>query len=327
MPADPAPDLLGDGFTAETIPLPPDDEGDVVATLVRREPTDRSRHTGRAVLHLPGYNDYFFHRELADAWDGAGFAFHALDMRKAGRSLRPHQTPSFVRRLSDYAPELDEALRRVRAGGARTVVVSGHSTGGLVAALWLHHRRGRGDVQALVLNSPFLDLPGPWWERRVATAAGLLGGWRPYAVLPREAADYYARSLHHEHAGEWEFDLDLKQPSGLPTRLGWLGAVRSGHRAVRRGLDVGVPVLVLCAARSVRPREWTEDLLAADAVLDADRIAALARRLGPDVAVLRFAGGMHDLVLSARQVREQVYAETARWLGSRLPPSGAADAG
>jgi alpha-beta hydrolase superfamily lysophospholipase len=312
-----APDILGAGYSAQTIPLPPDDEGDVVATLVRRQPSPTAKAAGRAVLYVHGYNDYFFQRELADVWDGWGYAFYALDLRKNGRSLRPWQTPSFVRHLGEYAAELDEALRRIRAAGSRHVVVVAHSTGGLTTALWLHHRRGGHGVAALVLNSPFLDLAGTATDRVLASLIGLGGRLRPYAVVPQPTVDVYARSLHVELGGEWDYDLAWKPAGGIPLRAGWLAAVREGHRAVRRGLAVDVPVLAMASTDSLRSRSWDERALRADSVLDADRIARLAARLGPDVSVVRVEGGLHDLVLSAAEVRQQVYAHTLAWLRER----------
>ena len=53
-----SPDILGQPWEAETITLPPDDEGPVVVTVVRRR---AARPTGRAVLHVHGFADYFFH--------------------------------------------------------------------------------------------------------------------------------------------------------------------------------------------------------------------------------------------------------------------------
>src|SRR5680860_1867760 len=60
-------------------------------TLVRplRQP-DRPRS---AVLHVHGYNDYFFQDHLARAFTDAGHAFYAVDLARAGRSLRPGDTP------------------------------------------------------------------------------------------------------------------------------------------------------------------------------------------------------------------------------------------
>src|SRR6185369_15874071 len=97
-------DVLGEPYVAETITLPPDDEGEVVATLVRRF---ASRTTTKAVLHLHGFADYFFQTEYAAWWADRGYDFYALDLRKHGRSLLPHQTPNFVTDLRDYYPEID----------------------------------------------------------------------------------------------------------------------------------------------------------------------------------------------------------------------------
>ena len=149
-------DVLGKPYYAETIELPGDDEGDVVATLVRRR--GRSRST-RAVLHVHGFADYFFQTPAADYWLSRGYDFYALDLRKYGRSLLPHQTPNFTTDLADYYPELDEAFRRLtERDGHDHVVMSGHSTGGLVVPLWLEDQAVR--VAGVVLNSPWLDLHG-----------------------------------------------------------------------------------------------------------------------------------------------------------------------
>ena len=126
----PATDVLGAPYTAETLVLRPDFEGEVVATLVHRS---AATPNGRAVLHVHGFADYFFQTAAADFWVERGYDFYALDLRKYGRSLRGHQTPNFVTDLADYYAELDEALRRiVERDGHDHVVVSAHSTGGLV---------------------------------------------------------------------------------------------------------------------------------------------------------------------------------------------------
>ena len=106
------PDVLGKPYYAETIELPDDDEGAVVATLVGRR--GRSRST-KAVLHVHGFADYFFQTPVADYWVSRGYDFYALDLRKYGRSLRPHQTPNFTTDLASYYAELDEATAMARS--------------------------------------------------------------------------------------------------------------------------------------------------------------------------------------------------------------------
>ena len=132
------PDVLGDGFEALTLALADDDEGEVVATLVRYAPRGSlGVRPARAVLHLHGWNDYFFQTPLARFWHAQGAAFYALDLRKYGRSLRPHQTPNYIDDLATYDEELDAAVEVIRdeLGTRARLMVMGHSTGGLVACL------------------------------------------------------------------------------------------------------------------------------------------------------------------------------------------------
>ncbi len=79
------------------------------------------------MLYLHGFIDYFFQRHLADFYVDLGFDFYALDLRKYGRSLRPHQTPNYIESLSDYFPEIEEAVRIVRdVDGHDTLLLNGH---------------------------------------------------------------------------------------------------------------------------------------------------------------------------------------------------------
>jgi len=68
-------DILGPPYTAETLELPDDDEGTVVATLVRRP---AGRRTRRAVLHVHGFADYFFQTAYAAWWTERGYDFRSV---------------------------------------------------------------------------------------------------------------------------------------------------------------------------------------------------------------------------------------------------------
>lgn len=320
----PVPDVL-DGFEAVTLPLADDDEGAVVATVVRR--LAGAAPATSAVLYVHGYNDYFFHAHLADYWTGRGRDFYALDLRKSGRSLRPWQTPYFMRDVAQYQEELDAALALIVADGHDDVVVNAHSTGGLTTPIWLASRAsGSGAqppgspasaVRAVVLNSPFLATdPGSRRRAVGAVASEGIAGRRPYAILPSGISDLYVRSIHRDRDGEWDFDLAWKPATSTPLRAGWLAAVRKAQRTLQRGLDLRIPVLVMCSTASIRASEWTPQLQRADAVLNADRIARHATALGRHVTCVRIEGGMHDLVLSRPDVRAEVFAQMTRWLGA-----------
>jgi alpha-beta hydrolase superfamily lysophospholipase len=308
-------DLLGAPYERHTIDLGEDAEGPVTATLVRRR---SEQPTGAAVLYVHGFVDYFFQTHLADFFTGRGVDFYAIDLRKYGRSLHPHQTPNHCADVTEYYEELDEAARIIRDDDQHDrLLVNGHSTGGLIAALWAHDRRDTGVVDGLFLNSPFLDFNAPWAVREViGPIAAQFGKYRPAAKLPFGLNDVHGRSIHREHDGEWEYDLTWKPLTGFPVRAGWLRAIRAAHGRVHSGLDIRVPILVACSTVSYKQARWGEAARGADSVLDVDQIARWTPALGRITTLVRIEGGLHDLTLSAEPARGRLFAETARWLSA-----------
>ncbi|GAA1652030.1 alpha/beta hydrolase [Georgenia ruanii] len=331
-----AEDVLGQGFEARTLPLLDDDEGEVVATLVRHVPADdpgalpgTPSSPTFAVLYLHGWNDYFNQRELARELAALGAAFYAVDLRKYGRSLRPHQTRGYVTNLSTYDEDLHAALRVVRAehGVGTDVVLMGHSTGGLTAALWAH--RHPGALRAVVLNSPWLELQGSALLRAVSQPiVGRLAKLQPKAIIPTTDLGFYQRTLlgWTEADGPvpegreddpfitgWAPEPAWRLSPSAPVRPGWLAAVLAGHAQVAAGLQISCPVLVMTSGRTLLSPRWSPQMREADVVLDVEQTRRRALQLGDLVTVARFEGAIHDVTLSARPVRERIYAELRRW--------------
>jgi alpha-beta hydrolase superfamily lysophospholipase len=144
----------------------------------------------------------------------------------------------------------------------------------------------------------------------------------PYRRIPTSSLGLYGQSLHSEHRGEWSYDLTWKPVQGFPVTSGWLDAIRRGQRRLRAGLGIDAPVMVACSTRTYRGRAWHDDLRISDSVLDVEHIVRWAPRLGPRVTIARFDGGMHDLTLSGKEVRVEVFRELARWVDAFLPPVG-----
>ncbi|MAO80900.1 alpha/beta hydrolase [uncultured Nocardioides sp.] len=307
----PRTDVLGPPWEAETLDLGHDEEGPVVATLVSR----RAAHpTGRAVLHVHGFADYFFQVEYAAWWLERGYDFYALDLRKYGRSLLPGQTANHVTDLAVYDEELDAAWSLITGRDDHDhVVVSAHSTGGLTLPLWLDRRRPEA-LAGVVLNSPWLDLQGSALLRTIGTLVlKEIGRRRPRQEIKREVNGLYGRSLHRDHDGEWDFDLAWKPLESFRVHAGWLRAVREGHARLQQGLDVPAPVLVLSSDRSSLPVEMDEDVHVTDVVLEVPQIRRWATAVGAHVTYVAVPGARHDVVLSRRPARERVYAELERW--------------
>ena len=305
-------DHLGPPYTSETLALRPDDEGDAVATLVHR-PTARTRR--RAVLHVHGFADYFFQTAAADFWVQRGYDFYALDLRKYGRSLRPHQTPNYVGDLTSYYEELDLAWERVHEHHDH-VVVTAHSTGGLTVPLWLHDRGHQ--PAGVFLNSPWIDMHGDAVTRVLALPViDRIGRVRPMREVPRKTTDGYARALSDQYAGEWRVNFDWKPLLSWPVYAGWIHAVRHGQARLARGLDVRAPVLMVTSARSSHATTLEDpDLMSTDVVLDVERMRRKATRIGHHVTIAQVPGAIHDVTLSPEPARSRVFDELDRWLSA-----------
>ena len=321
--------LAGYVQTTRALGADPDGEGDLFATLVRSaDPTP----SPRAVLALHGYTDYFFNAELADHFAAAGWRFYGLDSHRCGRSWRAGQTPHFTTDLARYDRELEWAMAMITAENpgaagpatsdtAAATVVYGHSTGGLVAALWLDRVRKRGDtatmgIAGLVLNSPFLDLNGPaiLRTRATSTAIGAVSKVSKTRVVRGSGSGGYGQTLHRQYHGEFDYNLQWKPVGGFPVTVGWIHAIRRGQATLHQGLDIGVPNLVLRSDHSVAESAETEMLQRGDAVLDVAHISRWAGCLGNRTTSVPIKDAKHDVFLSLAEPRAAAYAELDRWL-------------
>jgi len=268
------------------------------------------------ILHIHGYNDYFFQSHFAQELTDAGYIFYAVDLRNAGRSLRPDGLPHFATDLHQPATDVAAAAEFVRDEHPELpLVVHAHSTGGLIAALWAHAYRNETGVkappEALVLDAPFFEVPGTFFKRAGAWAAAPAGRLRPTTALSASPSAY-SSAMHVDNGGRWSFDTSLKNPDGVPIRLGWLRAVRAAQGRVDRGLDIKGPVLLAASAASSGHDPMLAD--STDTVLDVSAITSRADKLGSDVTVLQIPGAVHDLTLSADEPRAKYFTELIDWL-------------
>ena len=287
------PDRLLPGFEALELPAPDDYDGRVVATLVRLPAGDAPNG---AVLYVHGFIDYFFQRHMAERFAAEGYAFYALDLRKHGRSLLPHQHPCFCKDIAEYFDDVTSALREIGA----PVLLAGHSTGGLICSLYKKSGQEREKIRALWLNSPFFDFRLKGFRKLELQIAGVLGRHFPFLHEPKSVPPAYVRSLHRNWEGEWEFDLALKPLLGFPAYFGWARAILAAHAKVHAGLGLDCPVLSMHSDHADIILEWLD-------------ISHWSRTLGANVSVLAFPGGLHDLVCSRAEIRDAVFSQLFAW--------------
>lgn len=309
------PDTIGDNYLSRTIEMPDDYAGKETCTLVRKK---APVNTHKAILYIHGYNDYFFQKELGDSITAHGYHFYAVDLRKYGRSLLPDQDPFYCKNITEYFADLDTAIAIIRMEGNPYIILMGHSTGGLITSLYLDKKQSPY-IHGLILNSPFLDMNMSWgMENIMVPVAAFWGELSPQIAIRQNNSTHYAHSLLKEFNGEWEFNTNWKKPEGHPQRLGWIRAIHQGHKKIQKGLDIRCPILVMSSDKSVQTtKEWNDNYLCSDIVLDVKDIRKYGTKLGKDVTVCTITNGIHDLILSPEPARTSTYKTIFDWL-SRL---------
>ena len=307
-----AEDFALSGYEIRRLDFPDDDDGAVYATLIRRKTETASK---KAILYIHGYMDYFFQPHLAEAFIQHGYNFYALDLRKYGRSLEGVSHPNYCHDIQDYFAEISEAIRIICEEDKHdTLILKGHSTGGLTSSLYTAHGKYRESIKALILNSPFFDFNLQPVVKFAMTLFARSGRFFPYLSLQGRVPVPYILSLHKDFHGEWDFSLDYRRPQGFPIYAGWLRAILKAHQRVREGLDIHCPVLNMYSDKSIYGRKYTEKHQTGDAILNVKHIREGSQYLGKNVHQVEIKEGLHDLVLSRQDVREKVFEKIFTWL-------------
>ncbi len=303
-------DILA-GFEQLSLQLP-NGQDSIEIVLVRRRCNKASK---AAVLYIHGFIDYFFQTPLADFYNEQNLHFYALDLRRHGRSLQPGQRANFTRNVDEYFLDINAAIAHLKTcEDIDWLLLNGHSTGGLLAAIYGHRGLCRKSINAIFLNSPFLDMNIPAWQAKLlAPILSWLGSLFPYLRYPG-ISPVYAESLHIDYHGQWQFRTDWKPINGFPVYAGWFRAIHKAHVEIAKGLHIQCPCLVMHSSRSLRLKKWSLDAQSCDTVLNVADIQRLSPGLGKQIEMHAIQDGLHDLTLSHELARKEVWQTFSSWL-------------
>ena len=307
----PTDSLINRTYDFITFVQKPDYAGEVLTTLMHRAPDSASQ---KAVLYIHGYGDYYFQYHVGEFFRDLGYHFYALELRKYGRSLLPHQKPNYTRSLKEYFPDIDRAIDYITTSGQETLVINGHSTGGLTASLYAAGGNQKDKIDGLILNSPFFAMDGNALEKAgVALFAGL-SRFNKQAYIPLSNRGVYGRTIHQDFQGEWNYNFAWKPITGFPIYYSWLRAIKKGHKEVKDGLELDIPILVLRSDSTFSGGAVAPEAMRADAVLNVSSMQKRSENLGTQVTIEIVEDAMHDVFLSTERVREDAFRKTRLWL-------------
>lgn len=304
-------DILGNDFEQCKIELTDDYEGRAECTLIHRLSHSA---TDKAVLYIHGFNDYFFQAEMAFQYNDHNCNFYALDLRKYGRSFLPHQKFNDIRNLKDYYEEINLALDIIHYEGNKTVSLMGHSTGGLLITLFAKDNTRSKMFDGIILNSPFYEFNQSWLAKKLIPIASWLGKYFPTIRISGGFAKEYGEYLHKDFFGEWDYNLDWKPNIAPQVNLGWIRAIYQGQKELKRKFTILQPCLVLHSEHSTTDMNDPKLIQSSDTILNIEDIKRIAHNIGGNVEIVPIDGGLHDLILSEKDVRKNVYDIIWGWM-------------
>ncbi len=339
------PDILGPGFVCTQQRLPADDAGAKVATLIKHEPQNDPHFPAPlpsggarfALLLIHGWNDYFYQKEFARQISALGGAVYALDLSRYGRSRLAGQMWGYTSDLDGYDSDIQFGLHTIRdeMGCDTPIILYGHSTGGLTASLWAD--RHPGEIRALLLNSPWIEhKSNKPAEKMMIPAMKLLAKIDPRRIIPTTDNGFYHKTLTGNHLNEfyptdedspetdpffttgWNPNPKFRHFPSFPVRAGWAAAILAGHARISAGLNIDVPILMLTSSRSSCAKQWSEDLLRTDSVINVEQVWQLIPNLGNCVTLHKIPNAVHDVMFSRRSSRMRAYRAVECWLKSVL---------
>lgn len=298
-------------FSEQTIILKPDVYGENIATLIS---SDNNKGNRPAVLYVHGFMDYFFHDHVAVAFNNKGYDFFALDLRKYGRSILPHQKPNYCENLEEYFEEISIAIESILKQST-TLFLFGHSTGCTTLSLYMNKGKYKNNIAGLILNSPFLEIPQAQIKTSLMYRAGkLITKINPNATLPRSVNPNYARTLHQQFGGEWDYDLNKKPINGFTIYFKWAFAIIKAQKFLQQQSDIKTPILILHSKKSNTSKKLNTSSFTSDVVLNVSHIKKYGKRLGKRIKMVSIKDGLHDLLLSKKPVREKALTTIFDWL-------------
>jgi alpha-beta hydrolase superfamily lysophospholipase len=213
----------------------------------------------KALVWIPGRNDYFYHTHVLKHVLDAGYDLFAVDFRRCGRAKNQGDKAHYTSSFEEYESDMDLALHYICGlKDYSNMTLYGHSTGGLFAIYYLNVGKQRSLFDRLLLNSPFFDWNHGYKEIILENVGCIPFLWKwfggfafkdTYELQEGGGVNLYTLKIAYNFrkaCPDEMIDFDLKSTVDLPVYAGWVREISRVQSLLQKGhLKLSIPICLI----------------------------------------------------------------------------------
>ena len=206
----------------------------------------------KALLWLPGFNEYFYHYHISQ--ELTDYDIYAIDFSSCGTAINKKDTP-YNKKITHFE-QIDKVIDEYLKGkGYTTIVLYGHSVGGLIATAYLNYYQHKFTkpiaFTRLILNNPLLTTNYTIsFSFLFSQIAFFIGSYFPDYNLSSSVGNLNEISV--DIARRFKFNPEYKSYFNLPVTLGFLHDIVLRQLEIQNGLyKLDIPIYLLRTDRKI----------------------------------------------------------------------------
>lgn len=263
----------------------------------------KNKNNKKAIIWIPGYNDYFYHYHISEKLPNLDF--YAINLRNCGYSKEKDCIPHYCSNLEEYFEELDFLFENLINNNYEEVILYGHSTGGLIAIIYYNYNKKKklNKINKLILNSPFLYL-------KLDCISNFILNYIIYYIsdyIPSLNINNIKKINKYTRFIKKKMSIDFKNKSDyeLPVMTDWISSVIfNQYKILKNEIKIeDIPVLFLTSDKTVN--DLNDEL--GDSILDVNIMKNIGKKLSNknNIIFKEVREALHDVLVSLGDISNE----------------------
>ena len=266
----------------------------------------------KALIWIPGYNDYYYNFYVGEKFLNNGFDIYALKLRRYKQENL--KDIFYCDDLNEYIEDINNIFPKILEKNYKKIVLYGHSMGGLVSSIYCKEGEYKDKISHLILNSPFFDFKLGFFEKiflyYIVYYISYLFPKKLIRPLDFNKKNYLTLNIKKRFYLNDKYKLHILSP----VYASWIKTIIDYQYKIQyQNLNLNIPILVLYCEKS---SNFTNSNQTGDDTLNINDIKKYSNNLGKNLKTYQFNNAIHDIFSSTLDIINKALDITFNWLNS-----------